>query len=114
MKVILKRPGEAARIGYLTVEDSVDNFCDGPSDYVPFVTPSGNKYVVVCNARLPSYVPFNMVLGGVHYFGNIFICRFDSDTYDYVSLTDDDIIDIADLLDWSDADRLYLTHSDVF
>lgn len=108
MKVILKRPGEAARIGFFIVEDSADIFCEGPSDYIPFFTPSGNKYVVVCNARLPSSAPFNIFLGGVYYFGNIFICGFDSDTYDYVSLTDDDIEEIASLLDWSDLDIVSL------
>lgn len=111
MQVILKRPGECAKLGYLTVEDSIYNFLDSTSiDSFPLYTPSGKRYQVVFNIALPDYIPFNIFLGGVYYYGNIFVCGI-GDDFGYVGLTNDDIDEIASLFDWSDMDRASLLTS---
>ena len=117
MQVILKRPGEPAEVGFLTTEDSIYNFLDGVPSYDPFFTPSGNMYFVGYKFVVDfNITPFNMWLGGVQYFGNIFICSraIINGEFTFLSLSDDDLEDIFNRLDWSDADKRCLMHSDTF
>lgn len=107
MKVILKRPGECAEIGELTDSKSMHDFCEGCFETVPLFIPSGKRFLIVCNDEfLLNYSQYNMWLGGVQFFGNIFICG--RGEYDFIGLTDDDIADISTLLEWSDLDRASL------
>ena len=112
MQVILKRPGECAKIGELTDYNSMHDFCEGCIESVPLFTPSGKRFLIVCNEEfLLNDSSFNMWLGGVQFFGNIFICALgfnDDGESDFVGLSNEDIDDIASLLDWSDLDRVSL------
>lgn len=107
MQVILKRPGECANIGDLTGAKSMHDFCEGCIETVPLFTPSGKRFLIVCNEEfLLNNSQYNIWLGGVQFFGNIFICGLGED--DFVGLSNEDIDDIASLLDWSDQDRASL------
>ena len=115
MKVILKRPGECAKLGWLPDRHSMCDFCDGTIDSVSLFTPSGKQFFVVSNFEFfINKSLFNMWLGGTQFFGNIFVCGIglnESGVCDFVGLTDDDIEDIVRLLDWSDRDRVSLLSS---
>lgn len=111
MQVILKRPGEVATVGYLADYKAMREYIDGHFETVPLLAPDGCKYLIVCNDNfLFNNSEFNMSLGGVEFFGNIFICKVGkvNGEMDFASLDASDILNIADNLCWSDDDMLSL------
>ena len=114
MQVILKRPGEVATVGELADYEAMHEYIEGHFETVPLLAPDGCKYLIVCNDEfLINSSKFNMSLGGVEFFGNIFICKVGrvKGEMDFVGLDPADILNIADNLCWSDDDRLSLTCS---
>lgn len=111
MQVILKRPGEIATVGELTDVRSMQEFVCGHFETVPLSASDVSSYLIVCNDNfLNDGSKFNMSLGGVQFFGNIFICKTGI-VYgepDFVGLDAADILNIADNLCWSDDDMCSL------
>lgn len=111
MQVILKRPGEIAEVGELADYKAMHEYIGGCFETVPLLAPDGCKYLIVCNDNfLYNGSAFNMSLGGVEFFGNIFICKVGTvnGEFDFVGLDAVDILNIADNLCWSEADMLSL------
>lgn len=118
MQVILKRPGEVAEVGELADLHAMREFVGGCFETVPFCTSDGSRYRIVCNDNfLYNNSVSNMSLCGVHFFGNIFICKVgvvdDSGEQDLIGLDPADIVLISGLLDWSEADVMSLFRSAV-
>lgn len=110
MKVIIKRPGEAAKVVVVGDVEELGDFIGGCFESVPLLTADGSRYVIVCNDNfLNDGSKFNMWLSGVMIFGNIFICKIEVvnelGEMDFVGLEDGDIANISDNLCWSDRDR---------
>ncbi len=107
MQVILKRPGEVAEVGELSNYDAMHDYIGGCFETVPFCTPDGSSYLIVCNDNfLFNNSHSNMSLCGVHFFGNIFICKVgvvdELGEQDFIGLCPEDILLISGLLDWSE------------
>lgn len=118
MQVILKRPGEVAEVGELVDYDAFHDYIGGCFETVPFCTSDGSSYIIVCNDNfLFNNSHSNMLLCGVHFFGNIFICKVgvvnELGEQDFIGLDPADILLISGLLDWSEADVISLFRSAV-
>lgn len=110
MRVILKRPGEAAEVGDLVDYKAMDDFIGGFFETVPLLTADGSRYVIVCNDNfLNDGSKFNLSLSGVQFFGNIFICNIEVvneiGELDFTGLSLCDILNISDCIGWSEADK---------
>lgn len=111
MQVILKRPGEVAEVGYLSDYNAMHEYCGGCFETVPLECSDGSLYLIVCNDNfLFNNSKFNIWLGGVQFFGNIFICKTGivNGEHDFVGLDAVDILNIADNLCWSESDMISL------
>lgn len=116
MQVILKRPGEVAEVGELADYNAMREYIGGCFETVPLECSDGSQYLIVCNDNfLLNDSKFNIFLSGVHFFGNIFICKIgvvnDLGEQDFVGLDPADILNIADNLCWSALDMLSLVVS---
>lgn len=102
MKVIMKRPGEAAQIGELP-NSEFRKFIGGCLETVSL---GGSSYRVVCNdSFLLDDSKYNCTIEDTVYFGNIFLCRIeqnDEGEYDLTGLSDKDFIYLTRLLVESD------------
>lgn len=113
MQVILKRPGEVAKVGYLADYNAIHDYIGGCFETVPLECSDGSQYLIVCNDNfLNDGSHFNIWLGGFQFFGNIFICKIgvvnDLGECDFVGLDPADILNIADNLCLSESDMLSL------
>lgn len=116
--MILKRPGEVAEVGELADFNAIRSYIDGTFETVPLECSDGSRYLIVCNDNfLNNGSYFNLSLGGVQFFGNIFICKVgvvnDLGEHDFVGLDSDDILSISRNLCWSEADIISLLHTAV-
>ncbi len=111
MRVILKCPGEPVKIGELADYNAMHEYIGGCFETVPLLCPDGSRYLIVCNDEfLYNGSSFNMFLGGVEFFGNIFICGLGivNGEKDFVGVDAADIFSISDNLCWSADDRSIL------
>lgn len=89
MKVLLIRPGEAPEVGELNGYNEMRDYIGGC-----FETVNAYGYLIVCNdAFLLNDSPYNVTIGGVQFFGNIFVCKVGvvNGEFDFVGLDDADI-----------------------
>ncbi len=108
MRVILKRPREVATVGDLADYEAIREYIEGHFEIVPLLAPDGCKYLIVCNDNfLNNGSEFNLFLGGVEFYGNIFICKVGrvKGEMDFVGLDCPDILSIARNLCWSESDK---------
>lgn len=113
MRVIIKYPGEAAKLGDLVDYEAMRDFIGGSFETVPLLTADGSRYLIVCNDNfLNDGSKFNISLSGVQFFGNIFICKIDVvneiGEMDFTGLDFEDIIQISDCICWTEPDKASL------
>lgn len=89
MKVLLIRPGEAPEVGELNGYNEMSEYVGGCIETV-----NAYGYKIVCNDEfLLNASPYNVTIGGVQFFGNIFVCKVGTvnGEPDLVGLDDADI-----------------------
>lgn len=89
MKVLLIRPGEVPEVGELNGYDEMRDYIGGC-----FETVNAFGYKIVFNDEfLYNNSPYNVTIGDVQYFGNIFVCKIGriNGELDFVGLDDADI-----------------------